>query len=62
MPFLAVEKLEVFVVIAPVIEYTPMIRDLPVDLRPRERMIYAGSGALSTAELLAIILRMGGRG
>lgn len=46
----------------PVVEYTPMIRDLPVDLRPRERMVYAGSGALSTAELLAIILRMGGRG
>jgi len=47
---------------APVAEYVPMIRDLPVDLRPRERMIYAGAGALSTAELLAIILRMGGRG
>ncbi len=46
---------------APVVEYTPMIRDLPVDLRPRERMIYAGSSALSTAELLAIILRVGGR-
>jgi DNA repair protein RadC len=44
------------------IEYKPLIRDLPVDLRPRERMLYAGPGALSSAELLAIILRVGGRG
>lgn len=43
-------------------EYTPMIRDLPVDLRPRERLAYAGASALNTAELLAIILRVGGRG
>src|SRR5690606_16292132 len=43
-------------------EYTPMIRDLPVDLRPRERIIYTGAGSLSNAELVAIILRMGGRG
>lgn len=43
-------------------EYTPMIRDLPVDLRPRERMAFAGPSALNTAELLAIILRVGGRG
>ena len=43
-------------------EYRPMIRDLPEDLRPRERMTYAGAGALSTAELLAIILRVGNRG
>lgn len=42
--------------------YVLMMRDLPVDLRPRERMLYAGPGALSTAELLAIILRVGGRG
>jgi DNA repair protein RadC len=40
-------------------EYNPMIRDLPVDLRPRERMVYAGPNALSDAELLAIILRVG---
>jgi DNA repair protein RadC len=44
------------------IDYNPLIRDLPLDLRPRERMLYAGPGALSTAELLAIILRIGGRG
>jgi DNA repair protein RadC len=36
-----------------------MIRDLPTELRPRERMLYAGAGALSDAELLAIILRVG---
>ena len=30
--------------------------------RPRERLARAGEGALSTAELLAIILRTGGRG
>lgn len=40
-------------------EYTPMIRDLPNDLRPRERMLYAGPSSLSTTELLAIILRVG---
>ncbi|MCC6453962.1 MAG: DNA repair protein RadC [Caldilineaceae bacterium] len=39
-----------------------MIRDLPMDLRPRERMVYAGPSALNDAELLAIILRVGGRG
>jgi DNA repair protein RadC len=44
------------------VEYNLLIRDLPLDLRPRERMLYAGPGALSTAELLAIILRIGGRG
>lgn len=43
-------------------EYSPMIRDLPANLRPRERLIYAGESALSTAELLAIILRVGNRG
>jgi DNA repair protein RadC len=43
-------------------DYQLMIRDLPADLRPRERLAYAGAGALSSAELLAIILRVGGRG
>lgn len=47
---------------APISEYTPMIRDLPVDLRPRERIVYTGASSLSNAELVAIILRMGGRG
>ncbi|HUV90451.1 MAG TPA: DNA repair protein RadC [Anaerolineae bacterium] len=36
-----------------------MIRDLPSGERPRERLIRAGEGALSTSELLAIILRTG---
>ena len=40
-------------------EYRPMIRDLPVGERPRERLAHFGEGALSTAELLAIILRTG---
>ena len=36
-----------------------MIRDLPVGERPRERLERYGAEALSTAELLAIILRTG---
>jgi DNA repair protein RadC len=39
-----------------------MIRDLPAGLRPRERMLSDGPRALSDAELLAIILRVGSRG
>lgn len=42
--------------------YTPMLRDLPLDLRPRERMLMAGPAALSNAELLAILLRIGSEG
>ncbi|MFN8470136.1 MAG: DNA repair protein RadC [Caldilineaceae bacterium] len=42
--------------------YTPMLRDLPMDMRPRERMLMAGPGALSNAELLAILLRIGVKG
>lgn len=41
------------------VEYRPMMRDFPADERPRERLAHAGAGALSTAELLAIILRTG---
>jgi len=41
------------------VEYRPMIKDLPSDERPRERLAHAGAGALSTSELLAIILRTG---
>lgn len=40
-------------------DYHPTIKELPLDLRPRERLAQAGEGALSTAELLAIILRTG---
>ncbi|MBN1579218.1 MAG: DNA repair protein RadC [Anaerolineae bacterium] len=39
-----------------------MIRDLPESERPRERLINYGASALSTAELLAIMLRMGVHG
>jgi DNA repair protein RadC len=37
-----------------------MIRDLPPAERPRERLRDAGAGSLSTSELLAIVLRVGG--
>ncbi|MHB0938377.1 MAG: RadC family protein [Armatimonadota bacterium] len=40
-------------------EYSGMIRDLPADERPRERLERYGPGALGTPELLAIILRVG---
>ncbi|MCA9937646.1 MAG: DNA repair protein RadC [Anaerolineales bacterium] len=36
-----------------------MIRDLPAEERPRERLMHAGARAVSSAELLAIILRTG---
>jgi DNA repair protein RadC len=35
------------------------VKEMPVDERPRERLMRAGPQALSTAELLAIILRVG---
>jgi DNA repair protein RadC len=37
----------------------PMMGDLPAPERPRERLIHYGEGALSSTELLAIILRTG---
>lgn len=40
----------------------PLIRDLPHSERPRERMRQVGSQALSTSELLAIVLRTGNGG
>ncbi len=43
-------------------EYHLKIRDLPSDERPRERLINYGAEALSNAELLAILLRIGGKG
>lgn len=39
--------------------YTPMIRDFAEHDRPRERLIKVGAQAVSTAELLAIIMRTG---
>lgn len=41
---------------------TYRIRDLPTAERPRERLAATGPQALSTAELLAVLLRTGGRG
>jgi DNA repair protein RadC len=41
------------------IEYRPLIRDLPTQERPRERLKEKGAASLSTAELLAIVLRTG---
>lgn len=35
------------------------ISDWPTDLRPRERLVAQGAGALSDAELLAVFLRVG---
>jgi DNA repair protein RadC len=40
-------------------QYNPTIKELPRSERPRERLLNHGPGALSSAELLAIILRTG---
>ena len=42
--------------------YHLTIHDFPTDERPRERLQYYGASALSTAELLAILLRVGSPG
>lgn len=39
-----------------------MIRDLPYEERPRERLLLEGAHYLSNAELLAILLRTGSKG
>lgn len=44
------------------VHYVPMIRDLAQTDRPRERLISVGAEVLSTAELLAIVLRNGTTG
>lgn len=41
---------------------TYLIRDLPADVRPRERLLAHGAEALSDAELLAVILGTGAPG
>ncbi len=43
----------------PAVRYVLMIRDMAETDRPRERLAQIGAEALSTAELLAIILRVG---
>ncbi|RYL93875.1 JAB domain-containing protein [Sporolactobacillus sp. THM7-4] len=42
-------------------EKNVLIRDVPLEDRPRERLIRDGAGSLSNQELLAIILRSGTR-
>jgi len=39
--------------------YRVTIKDMPADLRPRERLLRDGAGVLTDIELLAIILRTG---
>lgn len=39
--------------------YIPTLRELPDELLPRNRLYYAGPGALSTSELLSLILGSG---
>lgn len=41
--------------------WQPTIKDLPIDLRPRQRLAFAGPEAMSSAELLSILLVTGGR-
>lgn len=42
--------------------YHVTIHDMPTGERPRERLLHYGPEALSTAELIAILLRTGSRG
>ena len=44
------------------LEYHATVREMPSHERPRERLEHFGAGALSLAELLAIVLRTGTRG
>lgn len=44
---------------SPKVAYAPMIRDMAAGERPRERLVQVGPTAVSTAELLAILLRTG---
>jgi len=39
--------------------YSPTIKDLPSGERPRERLLAYGAQALSTAELIALLIRVG---
>jgi DNA repair protein RadC len=41
------------------VEYNLTIKELPLSERPRERLLHVGASALSTTELMAIILRIG---
>lgn len=44
------------------LDYHATVREMPSHERPRERLEHFGAGALSLAELLAIVLRTGTRG
>jgi len=44
------------------VEYLPTIKEMPTSERPRERLQAYGVGALSTSELIAILLRTGMEG
>lgn len=46
----------------PDVQYRVTVRDMPSDERPRERLLKYGAATLQTAELLAIILRVGTQG
>lgn len=43
------------------LQYRIKIKELPADMRPREKMFSEGPEALSNAELLAVLLRTGAR-
>ena len=47
---------------AAILSCQPLIRDMPVDERPRERLRMRGPEALTNAELVAILLRTGTSG
>jgi DNA repair protein RadC len=47
----------------PILKARPMpFKDIPLDARPREKLLARGPGALSDVELLAILLRTGIKG
>ena len=46
-------------VLAPQVTYHTTVREMPSDERPRERLERYGAATLQTAELLAILLRVG---
>jgi len=47
---------------SPATDYQPTMHDFPLGERPRERLQNYGAAALSNAELLAILLRVGSQG
>jgi DNA repair protein RadC len=53
------ERTDTVTAAAPVERNRLAIRDLPLAERPRERLLHYGAEALSTSELLAILLRTG---